>query len=104
MLDYLDNMLNARLKLTGMSDEVFMIHIGEGLVGSDVSDYVKQAMNTNGMTVDEMIMGIQDRASNKDMLRDSADSKQVQQGTNAKVHATKVNCICQLCGEYGHVI
>jgi hypothetical protein len=102
VLDYLDNMLNARLKLTGMSDEVFMIHIGEGLVGSDVSDYVKQAMNTNGMTVDEMIMGIQDRASNKDMLRDSADSKQVQQGTNAKVHATKVNCICQLCGEYGH--
>jgi hypothetical protein len=102
VLDYLDNMLNARLKLTGMSDEVFMIHIGEGLVGSDVSDYVKQAMNTNGMTVDEMIMGIQDRASNKDMLRDSGESKQVQPDTNAKVYATKVNCICQLCGEYGH--
>ena len=41
VLDYLDNMLNARLKLDGMSDEVFMIHIGEGLTGLDVSDYVK---------------------------------------------------------------
>ena len=43
-----------------------------------------------------------DRASDKDMLRDSGESKQVHPDTNAKVHATKVDCICQLCGEYGH--
>ena len=103
VLDYLDNMLNARLKLDGMSDEVFMIHIGEGLTGSDVSDYVKQAMNTNGMTVDDMIMGIQDRASNKDMLSQSYEKNQVQRsGPTVKVARTKTDVTCQVCGEHGH--
>jgi hypothetical protein len=113
VLDYLDMMLNARLKLEGISDEVFMIHIAEGLVGSDVHDYVKQAMNTNGMTVDDMILGIQDRADNSDMSAASKEAKKDGQlgpktkttltsPTGASILRAHTKFDCQLCGEPGH--
>ena len=103
VLDYIDMMLNARLKLDGITDEVFMIHIAEGLKDSDVSGYVTQAMNTNGMTVDDMISGIQDRA---DISGKPAASLEPANGDktqlNTKVAYTMSKVQCQLCGEHGH--
>ena len=53
------------------------------------------------MTVDDMIMGIQDRASNKGMLSQSYEKNQVQKsGPTVKVARTKTDVTCQVCGEH----
>ena len=47
VLDYTDCMPKARFQLNGMSDEVFMLHLAQGLAASEVAGHVKQAMNTS---------------------------------------------------------
>ena len=45
MLDYLDKLTDARNKLNGMSDEVFMVLVAEGLLGSELSDYITHTVS-----------------------------------------------------------
>ena len=90
ILDYLDKTIEARLHMTGMSDEVFMVHVAEGLLDSDVSDYIKQAMNTDGIDLFTFIQGIQDRANSVF-------------GKKLFVKANKATLErCQACGRQGH--
>ena len=51
ILNYLNKLMDARNKLNGMSDEVFMVHVAEGLLGSELNDYIKHAMNTDGINL-----------------------------------------------------
>ena len=63
ILDYLDKLTDARNKLNGMSDEVFMVHVAEGLLGTELNDYIKHVMNTDGIELDTFMQGITDRAN-----------------------------------------
>jgi len=61
ILDYLDKLTDARNKLKIMSDEVFMVHVAEGLLGTELNDYIKHAMNANGIDLDTFMQGILDQ-------------------------------------------
>ena len=52
ILDYLDKFMDARNKLNGMSDEVFMVHVAEGLLGTELNDYIKHVMNSSSIELD----------------------------------------------------
>ena len=89
ILDYLDKLTDARNKLNGMSDEVFMVHVAEGLLGTELNDYIKHVMNTDGIELDTFMQGIADRANTVF-------------GQKLLVQSLKTNVICQVCGGDDH--
>ena len=78
-----------RNKLNGMSDEVFMVHVAEGLLGTELNDYIKHVMNTDGIELDAFMQGITERANTVF-------------GQKLLVQASKTDITCQVCGGNDH--
>ena len=91
ILDYLDKLTDARNKLNGMSDEIFMVHVAEGLLSSKLNDYIKHVVNTDGIELDTFMQGISDRANTVF-------------GQKLLVQSSRTNIICQVCGENNHTV
>lgn len=62
-IDYLDKLTDARNKLNSMSDEVFMVHVAEGLLSSELNDYTKHVMNTDSIELNMFMQGISDQVN-----------------------------------------
>ena len=60
ILGYLGKLTDARNKPKGMSDEVFTVHVAEGLLGLELNEYIKHVMNTDGIELDTFMQGISD--------------------------------------------
>ena len=63
IFNYLDKLTDVRNKLNCMLDEVFMWYVAEGLLGTELNDYIKHAMNNDGIELDTFMQGISDRAN-----------------------------------------